>query len=290
MLKRLLGISIILLSILACGNPEVELPNVEATAHAMVAKDLPEMQTPAPKIVERTIEVVVTPTPTPLPTNTPVVIVKQAEVVITATPTVTPTPTLTPMSTATPTSTSIPLPTATQTIMPAAIPLTDIQLPTENEKSASINKTMTVFAIKVLVLEGVTTRDLKLVSNILAQWIDNDEDGIPDNPAVLNEIVRQNSRMIFGVTFDQIGPWQENSQKMLKDELAPTYGLDVTSINHNWYGLPLSTYSQDHYYRTDGLLPPNAATEETFHLLTDIGYENVYSAVFWRGIKPGTTL
>ena len=46
MLKRLLGISIILLSILACGNPEVELPNVEATAQAMVAKVLPEMQTP----------------------------------------------------------------------------------------------------------------------------------------------------------------------------------------------------------------------------------------------------
>ncbi|SVE34626.1 uncharacterized protein METZ01_LOCUS487480, partial [marine metagenome] len=102
MLKRLLGVLIILFSLIACGSPEVEQPNVEATAQAMVAKVLAEMQTPAPKIVERTIEVIVTatptvtPTPTPLPTNTPVVIVKQVEVVITATPTVTPTPTLTP--------------------------------------------------------------------------------------------------------------------------------------------------------------------------------------------------
>ena len=33
-------------------------------------------------------------------------------------------------------------------------------------------------------------------------------------------------------------------------------------------------------------MPPDAATEETFHLITDIGYENVYSAAFWRGGKP----
>jgi len=160
-----------------------------------------------------------------------------------------------------------------------------IALPTENEKAALIDKTMTVFGIKMLALEGITPRDLKLVASVLAQWIDNDEDGIPDNPAVLAEIVKRNSRMILGVTFDQIGPWHENSQKMLKDEHATTYDLDVTSINHNWYGLPLSKYSEEHY-RTDGLLPPDAATEETFNLITDIGYENVYPAALWRDGKP----
>ncbi len=127
---------------------------------------------------------------------------------------------------------------------PVPIPLMEIELPTENEKSALIDKTITVFGIKVFALEGVTDRDLKLVANVLAQWIDNDEDGTPDNPTVLAEIVRQKSRMILGVTFDQIGPWHENSQRMLKYVHVPTYGLDVTTINHNWYGLPLSEYSQ----------------------------------------------
>jgi hypothetical protein len=176
-------------------------------------------------------------------------------------------------STSNPTQNSVPV-----------IPLTGIELPNQNEKAASITKTMTVFGIKLLALEKVSDRDLKLVANILAQWIDNNEDGMPDNPAVLTEIVRQNSRMILGVTFDKIGPWHEHSQKLLKDEHAPTYGLDVTSINHNWYNLPLSKYSQDHY-RTHGVSPPDAATEETFHLITDIGYANVYPAAFWRGIK-----
>ena len=129
---------------------------------------------------------------------------------------------------------------------PIPIPLTEIELPTENEKSALIDKTITVFGIKVFALEGVTDRDLKLVANVLAQWIDNDEDGTPDNPAVLAEIVRQKSRMILGVTFGQIGPWHENSQRMLKYVHAPTYGLYVTTINHNWYGLPLIEYSQGH--------------------------------------------
>ncbi|MEE2615071.1 MAG: hypothetical protein VYC62_05700 [Verrucomicrobiota bacterium] len=164
----------------------------------------------------------------------------------------------------------------------ASMPLTEIELPTEMEKSALINKTITVFGIKVLALEGVTDRDLKLVANVLAQWIDNDENGTPDNPEVLAEIVRQKSRMILGVTFDQIGFWHEKSQKMLKHVHAPTYGLDVTTINHNWYGLSLSEYSQSHYL-TEGLLPPDAATEETFHLITDIGYANVYPSFFWHG-------
>ena len=194
-----------------------------------------------------------------------------------------------PLPVATPASTQVPsavapTPPATPTLTPTpiAIPLTDIELPTENEKAALIGKTMTVFGIKILSLEGVTPRDLKLVANVLAQWIDNDEVGTPDNPAVLAEIVKRNSRMILGVSADQIGPWHDNSQRMLIDEHAPTYGLDVTSINHNWYGLPLSKYSQDHY-RTDGLLPPDAATEEPFHLITDIGYANVYPSAFWRG-------
>ena len=162
------------------------------------------------------------------------------------------------------------------------IPLMEIELPTKNEKTALIDKKITVFGIKVFALRGVTDRDLKLVANVLAQWIDNDEDGAPDNPAVLAEIVRQKSRMILGVTFDQISPWHENSQGMLKYAHAPTYGLDVTTINHNWYGLPLSEYSQDHY-RTEGLFPPDATTEETFHLITDIGYANVYPSTFWHG-------
>ena len=180
------------------------------------------------------------------------------------------------------TSDATPTPEPSPTLKPIPIPLTDIEMPTENEKAASIDKKITVFGIKVFALNGVTSRDLKLVANVLAQWIDNDEDGTPDNPAVLAEIVKHNSRMILGVTFDQIGPWHNNSQRMLKDVHAPTYGLDVTSINHNWYGLPLSNYSQDHY-RTDGLSPPDAATEETFHLITDIGYANVYPSVFWHG-------
>jgi len=168
----------------------------------------------------------------------------------------------------------------------AAIPLTEIELPTKDEKVALIDNTITVFGIKVFALEGVTSQDLKLVANVLAQWIDNDEDGTPDNRAVLSEIVRQNSRMILGVTFNQIGRWHDNSQRMLKDEHAPTYGLDVTTINHNWYDLPLSEYSEEHY-RTDGLFPPDATTEETFHLITDIGYANVYPSAFWHGELGG---
>jgi len=164
-------------------------------------------------------------------------------------------------------------------------PISDILQPTEIEQSASFDRKIQVFGIRVLAMPDVTSRDLTLCANILAQWIDNDEDGVPDNSIVLDEILKRNSYMVLGVSGKQIGAWHENSQDVMGDG-EPAYGLDVSSINHNWYRLQPSEYSQDHY-RTDGLFPPDGGSEETFHLITDLGYGNAYPKVFGRGGEDG---
>ena len=158
--KRLLGISVILLLVVACGDgieikstPVVIVKEVIVTpalepTPVIVVKEVIVTPTPEPTPVSiptslpipkptaiPTATPTVTPTPTPLPTQTLVVIVKQVEVVITATPTVTPIPTSTPTPTATPTSTNTPtpMPTSTFTPMPTATPLptpTSTPLPT----------------------------------------------------------------------------------------------------------------------------------------------------------------
>ena len=159
-------------------------------------------------------------------------------------------------------------------------PTFQVLTPREDELAADIAKVIDVFGVRIMALEGVSERDLILVANVLAQWIDNDEDGQPDNRMVQSELQRRNARMILGVTFDVIGPWHGEKQQFLVDEFAPTYGLDVTTIKHSLYGLEPSSYSDD-WMISDPKRAPDAATEETFHLVTDIGYAGVYPAQFW---------
>lgn len=162
----------------------------------------------------------------------------------------------------------------------------EILTPRDDELAADIEKVVEVFGIRLMALEGVTDRDLVLSANVLAQWLDNDEDGEPDNAMVQSELQRQHSRMILGVRFDEsIGPWHEEKQRLLSNEAAPTYGLDVTTINHARYGLEPSAYS-DEWQVTDPTMAPDAASEETLHLVTDVGFAGVYPADFWSAI-PG---
>ena len=162
----------------------------------------------------------------------------------------------------------------------------EILTPRQDEKAADIEKVVEVFGIRLMALKGVTDRDLVLSATVLAQWLDNDEDGKPDNRKVQSELQRQHSRMILGVGFDRsIGPWHEKKQRFLRYESAPTYGLDVTTINHSRYGLEPSAYSDD-WMIEEPLMAPDAATEETLHLVTDVGFAGVYPADFWSAI-PG---
>ena len=157
--------------------------------------------------------------------------------------------------------------------------------PRDDEVAADIVKVIEVFGIRLMALEGVTDRDLVLSANVLAQWIDNDEDGQPDNPMVQSELQRQNSRMILGVIFDEsIGPWHEEKQQFLDYEDAPTFGLDVATINHSRFGLEPSPYSDD-WQRSEPTRAPDAATEETLHMITNVGFSGVYPADFWNGTE-----
>ena len=173
-----------------------------------------------------------------------------------------------------------------ETIFTTTTPDFDILTPRQDEIAADIEKVVEVFGIRLMALEGVTDRDLVLSATVLAQWLDNDEDGQPDNKKVQSELQRQHSRMILGVGFNRsIGPWHEKKQRLLRYESAPTYGLDVTTINHARYGLEPSAYSDD-WMIEEPLMAPDAATEETLHLVTDVGFGGVYPADFWSAI-PG---
>ncbi len=173
-----------------------------------------------------------------------------------------------------------------QEIFASTAPNFEILTPRSDERAADIEKVVEVFGVRLMALEGVTDRDLLLSANVLAQWIDNDEDGVPDNKMVQSELQRQKSRMVLGVVFEEsIGPWHMEKQRYLEDENAPIFGLDVTTINHSRFGLEPSSYSDD-WQRYDPVRAPDAATEETLHLVTHVGFAGVYPADFWHAL-PG---
>lgn len=173
--------------------------------------------------------------------------------------------------------------TWSEEIFETAPPDFQILTPRDDEVAADIEKVIEVFGIRLMALEGVTDRDLVLSANVLAQWIDNDEDGQPDNPMVQSELQRQNSRMILGVGFEEsIGPWHQEQQQFLDYGDAPTFGLDVATINHSRFGLEPSPYSTD-WQRFEPIRAADAATEETLHMITNVGFSGVYPADFWNG-------
>ncbi|MDA7633183.1 hypothetical protein N8766_03665 [bacterium] len=97
----------------------------------------------------------------------------------------------------------------------AVKPTFDILQPTKSEQAASFDRKIQVFGIRVLAMPDVTSRDLTLCANILAQWIDNDEDGVPDNSNVLDEILKRDSYMVLVVGGKQIGAWHENYEDIM---------------------------------------------------------------------------
>eukprot|EP00928_Gymnodinium_smaydae_P040511 TRINITY_DN27466_c0_g1_i1.p1 TRINITY_DN27466_c0_g1~~TRINITY_DN27466_c0_g1_i1.p1 ORF type:complete len:329 (+),score=65.54 TRINITY_DN27466_c0_g1_i1:143-988(+) len=139
----------------------------------------------------------------------------------------------------------------------------------DREKDANLRKKIVVFGIEILADEGTEDRDLILCANVLAQWLDNDQDGSVDDPAVLRAMLARGAVLIL-----HLGHWWNEYHKFWGD--GPLQTLDVSTINHYWYGLEPSGYCKDKQSPSGC----DAATEESFHLVHNHGYEIVYPDAF----------
>jgi len=123
-----------------------------------------------------------------------------------------------------------------------------------------------VFGIPFFATRGVTDDKLLHAMNIMAQYLDNDENGIPDNQLVVEELLNQEVGMILFSNENE----SENSQVWESDA-------------------PMDRYQE--LYGSETIITGSrfdASLEEIFHLITDKGYEGVYPSVF--GEFPGSEL
>ena len=115
-----------------------------------------------------------------------------------------------------------------------------------------------VFEIPFFASQRVSDAKLLHAMNIMAQYLDNDEDGTPDNLDVVDELINEQVGMIMFADENEA----ENSRIWDSD-------------------LPLGNFQE--LYAEETIISGSrfdASLEEVFHLITDIGYEGVYPSVF----------
>jgi len=121
---------------------------------------------------------------------------------------------------------------------------------------ARFTKQVQVFGLYIYATN--TTGDDKLLhaAHVLAEYIDNDEDGVPDNPKIMKALLERNGAIVMRKTERErvTGP-RPRGQGLYEEETIPNG-------------------------RAQGRF--DASLEEILHMVTDYGWEGAYPEVFGR--------
>jgi len=161
---------------------------------------------------------------------------------------------------------NVTIPTTGSTIDPGndpnfvIVPNTDGILPDFNRK-------VVVFGIDIYAVAGFTDANLLHTTNLLAQYLDNDEDGTIDNQAVMDAMLANKAYMVL---------WASESD------------LDNAFINGR-IGQDLGNNETHPSFVANGRTGEfDAALEEVWHIVTHAGHESAYPNVF--GTNIGTEM
>ena len=188
------------------------------------------------------------------------------------TPASTSTPTASPSApTATPTSMSIPssTPVPTQTSNGGSTCTVGSNSNPPHSSFNVFSKYIDVFGVGIYAHADVPDNKVIHTANVMRQYLDNNEDGTPDNQPVVDAMVTKKASMIMfndegsaaeQTFFDSIGDGVE---------VQPLYGLET---------------------HPEGSTPANfdATLEEVLHLITSVGYSAVYPDVW--GLSSGSSV
>ena len=126
----------------------------------------------------------------------------------------------------------------------------------------STNRKVEVLGVPIYAYANVEDVKLLHAANIMAQYLDNDEDGVVDNPALLSALISSNAALYMWKQEGQQG--SINAQDLGADESVPAW------------------HDNGHTSRFD------AALEEIWHVITHSGFANAYPDAF--GEDAGTSL
>ena len=123
------------------------------------------------------------------------------------------------------------------------------------------NRKVDVFGIPIYAYSDVEDSKLLHAANLMAQYLDNNEDGTVDNMTLLTALTTNNAALFMWKSESQINL---NAQDLGADESIPSW------------------HTNGHTGRFD------AAIEEVWHVITHTGYANAYPTIF--GENAGSSL
>ncbi|MCG8580077.1 MAG: hypothetical protein MI866_09180 [Bacteroidales bacterium] len=129
------------------------------------------------------------------------------------------------------------------------------------------NRKVQVFGIDIYAVSGVSDANLLHAANIMAQYLDNDEDGMVDNQLVLDKMLENKAFVVMWAKESDLNgsfPAGRLGQDLGNDETIPSY------VSGGLTG------------RFD------ASIEEIWHIITHAGYTYAYPEVF--GESAGTDI
>jgi hypothetical protein len=135
------------------------------------------------------------------------------------------------------------------------------------DKTPAFTKVVDVYGLKIYATDNVQDEKLMHSANMLAEYLDNDEDGVMDNQLVYETLIAENMAIVMGKD---------------EDELREI----------GWRNVPPGAAQSLYDYETrpggaeQGVF--DAAIEEIIHPITHIGYAKAYPEVF--GTDPGSEI
>lgn len=138
------------------------------------------------------------------------------------------------------------------------------------------DKHVEIFGVHLVATPGVSDAKALHAAGVLAQWIDNDEDGVADNPAIVEEMESRDATIIM---FDF--PDSDEFEDFIVDlenEISDPWDLALQDL-------------YDEETHPEGSAQGggfDASLEECLHLVTHYGYANAYPSVF--GEEIGSSL
>ena len=119
-------------------------------------------------------------------------------------------------------------------------------------------KTTEVFDIKIYATENVANDKIFHAASVLAQYLDNDEDGVVDNQLVLNELIEKKVWLL-----------------MVENESELDAAIRIPPM-----GKPFQDLHDEEVTLINGSPRFDASLEEVLHLITQHGYSEVYPNIF----------
>ena len=119
-------------------------------------------------------------------------------------------------------------------------------------------KTTEVFGLKIYATENVANDKIFHAASVLAQYLDNDEDGVVDNQLVLNELLEKKVWLL-----------------MVENESELDAAIRIPPM-----GKPFQDLHDEEVTLINGSPRFDASLEEVLHLITQHGYAEVYPNIF----------